>query len=144
MVDWQQYFLQGIELMFLGTGAYLDIKNRELPPEYFLAFGALGIICNMVWKYQSLKNIFIGVCIGGIFLFVGWITEEAIGYGDGLGLMILGLFEGWEGMIPMVFGAFLLGSVFGLWRIIGFRESGSDTIPFYPFLLLALIGVILL
>lgn len=143
-VNWEYYFVQGFEVLFLGIGSYLDIKNREIPMEFLAAFGCFGILCNMVLKYQSMKNIISGISIGIFFLLIGWVTKEAIGYGDGLGLCVLGLFEGWSGMIPLVFGAFLLSSVYGIWRIIGFREQKGDTMPFYPFLFLAFMGVIVL
>lgn len=143
-MDWEQYFIQGLELLFLGLGTYFDVKSRELPLAFLTAFGLLGVACNIIWKYQSLKEVLIGCCIGGIFLVVGWLTKEAVGYGDGLSLVILGVFEGFSGMIPIVFGAFLLSGVYGLWRIIGLGEAASDTMPFFPFLFLALIGVIVI
>lgn len=143
-MNWEQYLIQGVELLYLGIGTYFDIKTRELPLGFLTFFGLLGVICNLIWSYQSLRNIFIGCCIGGIFLTVGRLTKEAIGYGDGLSLLILGIFEGWKGMLSIVFTAFLLSGAYGLWRMIGFGESGSDTMPFFPFLFLALIGVILL
>lgn len=143
-MDWEQYLIRGVELLYLGIGTYFDVRTRKLPPEFLAAFGLLGVICNSILSYQSLKNIFIGCCIGGVFLAAGWLTKEAIGYGDGLGILILGIFEGFKGMLPIIFAAFLLSGVYGLWRIIGFGDSGSDTIPFFPFLFMALIGVILL
>lgn len=143
-VEWKIYFVQGLELLFLGIGTYFDIKDRELPIPFLTFFAVIGMICNLFWRYQSTANAVIGICIGGIFLLAGWITKEAIGYGDGIGLVILGLFGGGKGMIPIVITGFLLAGIYGLWRIIGYGQSGSDTMPFYPFLLLALIGVILL
>lgn len=142
-MEWHQYFLQGTEFLFLGLGTYFDIKDQEIPLTFLLVFGGLGIIYNVVWKYQTLQNVLIGICIGGLFLFVGWLTQEAIGYGDGLGLVILGLFEGWQGMIPIVFGAFLLSGVYGIWRLIGLQKSRNDVMPFFPFLLIARMGVML-
>lgn len=142
-MEWHQYFLQGTEVLFLGLGTYFDIKDQEIPLTFLLVFGGLAIIYNVVWKYQTLQNVLIGICIGGLFLFVGWLTQEAIGYGDGLGLVILGLFEGWQGMIPIVFGAFLLSGVYGIWRLIGLQKSRNDAMPFFPFLLIARMGVML-
>lgn len=143
-VDWERYFVQGMELLFLGIGTYFDIRDRELPITFFAAFGMLGIICNVIWKYQSLENVMIGCLIGGTFLLAGWITKEAIGYGDGIGLMVLGIFEGLKGLIPIVFGSFFLSGIYGLWNLMGLKKSGSDTMPFFPFMLLAFMGVSLL
>ena len=143
-MEWQQYVLLGTEFLFLGLGTWFDVKNQELPVAFLLSFGALAAFYNLLWKYQSFHNILIGVCIGGVFQFVGCMTKEAIGDGAGYALVILGLFEGWEGMIPIVFFAFILSGIYGIWRLIGLQKSRDEIMPFFPFLLIALIGVILL
>ena len=143
-MDWEQYFIQGMELLFFGIGSWFDVRNRELPLTFLMIFGVLGIICNVLWNYQSLKNVVLGGLIGGTFLFLGWVTNEAIGYGDGIGLVILGIFEGFRGMIPIVIVAFLFSGIYGLWKVLGLKKSGSDTMPFFPFLMLAFTGVKLL
>lgn len=144
MVDWEQYFVQGLELLFFGIGTWFDIRDRELPLTFLMLFGVIGIVCNVLWKYQSLKSVVMGSIIGGTFLMVGWVSNEEIGYGDGIGLVILGIFEGFRGMIPVLIGAFLFSGIYGLWKLVGLKRSGSDTMPFFPFLLLAFVGVKLL
>lgn len=143
-MEWEQYLIQGVELLYLGIGTYFDIKTRELPPAFLAVFGVLGVLCNLLWSYQSLRSLLFGGCIGGIFLVIGRLTGEAIGYGDGLCMMVLGIFEGVRGMVPIILASFLLSGGYGLLRMIGFGETGKDTIPFLPFLFLALMGVIFL
>lgn len=133
-----------VEFVFLGIGTYFDIKDRELPVKFFILFGIVGIGMNLVGKYQSFQEVLMGGCMGVVFLAVGWITKEAIGYGDGWGLVILGIFKGWQELIPVVFGAFLLSGIYGLWKLIVVRASRYETMPFYPFLLAASVGVSLL
>lgn len=133
-----------VEFVFLGIGTYFDIKDRELPVKYLLFFGIVGIGMNIVWKYQSFQEALIGGSVGGVFLAIGWITKEAIGYGDGWGLVILGILKGWQELIPVVFEAFLLSGIYSLWRLIGLKTSRYETMPFYPFLLAASVGVSLL
>ena len=140
----EQYFIQGLELLFLGIGSYLDIRDRELPVIFLTVFGVLVIFCNVVWNYQGFRNVIIGGMIGATFLLTGWVTKESIGYGDGIGLVILGILEGFPGMIPVIFGAFLFSGIYGLWKLVGLKKSVSDTMPFYPFLLMAFVGVKLL
>ena len=104
-----------VEFVFLGIGTYFDIKDRELPVKFFILFGIVGIGMNLVGKYQSFQEVLMGGCMGVVFLAVGWITKEAIGYGDGWGLVILGILKGWQELIPSVFGDFLLGGIYGIW-----------------------------
>ena len=143
-MDWKQYFIQGIELLFLGIGTYWDIRDRELPIVFLVLSGILGIGCNVVWKYQSFKSVILGCAIGVSVLFTGWVTKEAFGYGDGIGLVILGIFEGIKGLIPIVIAAFLLSGIYGFWSLWGLKKSGKDEMPFFPFLMLAFTGVRLL
>lgn len=140
-MDWKQYFIQGVELLYFGIGSYFDIRDQELPVSFLASFAGLGILCNIFWQYQSLKDAVIGGVVGATFLFICWVSKEAIGYGDGIGLVILGIFEGVHGMIPIVIGAFLFSGIYGLWKLIGLRKSGSDTMPFFPFLFIAFVGV---
>ena len=139
-MEWKTYFLQGAELFFLGIGTYFDIRNRELPLLFLNGFAILGISLNIVWKYQKLEMIFGGLFIGSVFLLIGKFTKEAIGYGDGLCFMILGIFKGWKSMCGILWGAFFLSGIYGLWKMMRRGGKSSDTMPFLPFLLLAQIG----
>ena len=87
-MDWEQYYIQGLELLYLGTGTYLDVKDRELPVSFLLFFIAAAIFCNVFWSYQSFTEMFAGSIVGGVFLVIGWLSREAIGYGDGKGKRI--------------------------------------------------------
>lgn len=130
-----------IEFLFLGIGTYFDIKNKELPVMFFVCFGIAAMIWTGMFHTENIGNALLGASVGGFFLIIGWVTKESIGYGDGMGLAILGMFEGWQGMIPLVTGAFLLSSVYGIWRLLGCGDSRFEEIPFYPFLLIAFMGV---
>lgn len=143
-MDWNNYFIQGTELIFLGVGSYFDIRDRELPVAFLTFFGFFGILANAFWRYQSLNEVLLGSLPGVSFLMIGWLTKEAIGYGDGIGLVILGIFEGVHGVLSIILGAFLLSGIYGLWSLWGLKKSGSDTMPFYPFLFLAFMKVVLI
>ena len=143
-MEWQMEVLWITEAIFLGMGTYFDIKEKELPMSLFFIFGAAGSVYQVLWKVYSIRELLYGVCVGGFFLLVGWLSREAIGYGDGLGLMVMGVYEGWRGMIPIIFGAFCFSSIYGIWRLIGYQDLKTDTMPFFPFLFLSFIGVSLL
>lgn len=143
-MEWQQYILQVVELLFLGVGSYFDVKSRELPLLFLGGFGLLGIFFNVIWKYQKLEMILGGVFLGGLFLLIGKVSKEAVGYGDGLCFMVLGVFEGWKSMITILCISFLLSAVYGVWKLVWREAKVNDTMPFLPFLLLARIGELIL
>ena len=143
-MNFQSGCINVMGFLFLSIGSYFDMKNREIPVNYLVIFCGLGIAANVIWKYQPIFEVLAGGCIGVVFLTVGWMTKEAIGYGDGWALVILGVIKGWYGFIPIVFGAFLLSGIYGIWRLVGLKASRDETIPFYPFMLAASVGVYLI
>lgn len=130
-----------LELLFLIIGTYFDVRNETLPLPFLVIFTGAAILGNMLFPYQRLQEILIGSAVGGTFLFAGWISREAIGYGDGWVLIILGIMKGIHGLIPIVIGAFFLSGVYGLWKLIFLKEERNSTMPFLPFLLMTSLGV---
>lgn len=140
-MNWEQYFVQGIELLYLSLGSYLDLKKRLLPVKFLLFFCFLGIFCNLVFRYQHLGEMLVGILPGSLFLLVGKLTKEEIGYGDGMVIMTLGLYEGFRGILPVITGAFVLSGFYGVCSMIFWKKSGKDSFPFLPFLLVLFVGV---
>lgn len=143
-MEWKLYFVQGLELLFLGFGSYYDLRDRQIPNWFLFLFACFGITGNVVWKYQKLQEILLGIGIGAVFLLIGWISGEAIGYGDGLGFLILGLFGGYRELVSVLLPAFLLVGIYGFVRVIRRGRTEKEVIPFYPFLFLSLLGVIVI
>ena len=98
-MEWEQYVVQGSELLYLCAGVWFDIKEQKLPVWFLRIFIMLAICCNVFLKYQNFREVLAGCILGAIFLFIGWLSKEAIGYGDGIALLTLGIFEGGMQMI---------------------------------------------
>ena len=130
--------------MFLGIGSFYDMKSKEIPGGFLYFSIGLGFLCNIFMKYQPMKEFLIGGFIGCVFLGIGWMTNEEIGYGDGLALVFLGILKGWKGLIPLMFFSFMLSGVYGMWKLLGRKEERSSTMPFFPFLLISSIGMIMI
>lgn len=131
-------------LIFLGTGSVYDVRNRELPGCFLLVSGVLAVFCNAVFRYQPFSEIICGILLGGAFLAVGWFTKESIGYGDGIGIMIMGILLGGKVTVVILAGAFFMSAVYGVGKLLLKKGKASDTMPFYPFLFLAALGGVFL
>ena len=140
-MEWKQNAVQGIELIYFCAGSWFDIKDQKIPVWFLRFFVILAIGCNVFGKYQNFREVLAGSILGGIFWVIGWLSKEAIGYGDGIALMTLGIFEGGMQMIPIVFWAFLACGFYGGWKMIRLKIRKDCRIPFYPFLLIAFLGV---
>ena len=143
-MEWTGYLVKGMELLYLAVGTFFDIKSKKLSMVFFMISGGIGLLCNLLFRYQNVKNLACGLLFGGMFLMIGRLTKESIGYGDGIGLMILGIFEGFEGMLFIAAGAFLLSSLYGIWMLLALRKTWSASMPFFPFLLMAFAGGLIL
>lgn len=139
-MNWISYFIQGIEILFLGIGSYFDLKEQKIPAWNLVVFGVIGILGNLLFQYQKPGRIFGGICVGGILLIVGWLSKEELGYGDGIGVMILGIFEGWKKIFPVLLTAFFLSSIWGVFQVFCCKKSKKETMPFFPFLLISFLG----
>ena len=136
--------MQWIGAFFLGIGACYDVKNQKIPVTLLGVFLTIAVMVNLAFPYQSLKSILLGAGVGALFLIVGAFTKEAIGYGDGLGIMIVGILEGCRSLLFILIIAFCLSSIWGLWKLLVLRTNKDETMPFYPCLFLASIGGLLL
>lgn len=139
-MNWGKYWAEGMVLLFLGIGSWFDLKIKALPVLFFWVFGTLGLLGNLIWNYQGLEELLLGGSIGCVFLLIGYFSKESIGYGDGIGIIILGIFMGSRDVQWILLYAFLLSGIYGILKKILQKASVQDTFPFFPFLLLAALG----
>ena len=74
--------------------------------------------------------------MGVLFLLVSKVTEEAIGYGDSVAIVILGGYLGVWKVVGVLAAAFFTSGVCSV--ILAFRRR-VKTMPFFPFLTLGYI-----
>lgn len=130
-----------VSVVILAAMAICDTKRKVLPGFVVIPFIFTGIITGVI--YKSFEELILS-CLPGILLLVmGLLTNEKIGFGDGLMTLGLGL---WVRIgllnIGIVVGMLLLG-LFAVFILIYFRLMHRDTngvrIPFIPFLLTGLL-----
>ena len=87
----QQMFRYGITAVFLIGCSLYDVKTKKLPGKWFLFFIIAGIFVNIFFP-QPLFMWIGGLFFGGMILSFGKLSEEQIGYGDGLTVIVSALF----------------------------------------------------
>lgn len=131
-------------LGFLFVAAWMDHKRKELPMEFVIAMSLTGIIFQIIAQQIHFWNLFLGCLLGGIFLGLGKITRQALGYGDGWMLVATGIFLGFsENMFLLLLG-FSLAAIFSIGLLIFQKKKKNDAIPFMPFLLAGYIFLLVL
>lgn len=118
---------------FLTICGIWDWKKRSIPCQLPLAFGILGIARQMITGVISWQDCVSGVSIGAVFLVLGYVTREAVGYGDGLIILTTGIFLGFCGNLRLLFYGLILSSLGG-GVLLSQGKGRKAELPFAPFL----------
>ena len=136
--------MDGIMLIFLGIAAWGDWKRRTISVNLLIFLSVFSIAAVFVTKRSSVLEVLGGLGLGLFFIFVSYLTEEKIGYGDSWLITVLGVYLGGTKLLELMLIASLtasLGSlVYGMMR----KWNRNAALPFIPFMLLAFVGVLLL
>ena len=118
----------------LSIQSYWDLRYKEIPSMISIIAGIVGIC---LWKNgeRNIAEIICSFIPGIVCLACGKISREAIGYGDGILLCILGIYYTLEKLMEICLIAISAAGLWGLTLLILFHKKGKYEIPFVPFLL---------
>ena len=125
---------ESICMAILLIASVWDIWRREIPVYLIIGSGILSAAYCVLEEGTDLLLVIGGICVGVFFLIISKVTEEGMGYGDSLFILVLGIFLGfWDVLFVLSISFFLLLCVLipVLWMK---RMSRSCTLPFLPFL----------
>lgn len=127
--------------VFLGLCSIQDIKTKQISSWKVVLYGTVAVMIE-VWKFLDQGEEVIplvlysiaGMIPGTLLLMLARVTKEAVGYGDGLFMSILGYSLGfWNGLgilLTALAGTFLAALCLYITGI----KGRSFRIPFLPFL----------
>ena len=128
------------ETILLGTlavTAYRDWKEKKIYVCGVLLCGIAGLLLHILFQERALTDMLAGASVGVMVLVIAKIGGECIGMGDGLVLMISGIFLGFWGNVSLLLTAlfFAAGTA---WFLLVIKGKGRKyRLPFVPFLLAA-------
>ena len=136
-----------VVLVILTGLSVSDIRNKKVSRKVLTLWGILTVFWKIVDFYQirvflekmeqtNVDGICAGIGVGVLFLLASKVTEEAIGYGDSVAIMILGGYLGFWKVVGVLAAAFFTSGVCSV--ILAFRGR-VKTMPFFPFLTLGYI-----
>ncbi len=134
----------------LGFCSIQDIKTKQISLWKLILYGLVVFIMD-IWKLlaggEEFTHLFLystaGMVPGLGLLLLAKATNEAVGYGDGLFMLVLGFSLGfWNGLGVL---ATALAGVFltALWLYLSGKRGRVFRIPFLPFLFAGTAGAIL-
>lgn len=122
-----------IVLLILIIQTIWDVRHKEIPIAVTLVGIGLGVIM-IFWNKRDILDVVSSLLLGGIFLLIARISKEAVGYGDGFLIFMMGLFYPLEFLLQVCGGAFVMAGGVALFLVIFFHKKGNYQIPFVPFL----------
>ena len=123
--------------VFLIICSYTDIKKKEIYFKVLLPFFLAGVIAAAVTGREAVLAAVLGAAAGIALLLLSFITKGAIGEGDGLVLVVTGVFLGISENMRLLTFALFLSALFSVGAMILKGWKRDRELPFVPFLLAA-------
>lgn len=129
-------------IILLTVGSLFDIRWKRIPTALLMAGGVWAVVCITSQFLQEGVGVTLGAALfsvlpGAALLLISLVTEKKVGSGDGLILILLGLFEGVECAVPIFCLGLFLQSLLAVGLLILKKADKQTCIPFLPFLLAA-------
>lgn len=123
-------------IIILGVICIFDIKRKKIPVYMLIILAAAGIISNFTVGEFDIEKRIIAMLPGMILLIVSMITKQQIGYGDGMIILIMGLYIDIDDILSIVLSSFLLSSIAAIILMTVFKKKKNFEMAFSPFLLI--------
>lgn len=143
---WSWSLLEYLVFIFgLVVCTFIDLDHMILPDEFTLSGIVIGLLGAALNPERHLLDSFLGVLMGGGFLWgVAYIyylltKREGMGGGDIKLLGWIGALLGWKAIPFVIMTSAIVGSVVGLWAARKQDEGLKTVIPFGPYLALGAI-----
>jgi len=126
-------------LCFLGINSGIDYKTKLINIKLVIIFGVCGLIWNMGYRQITIGSLVCGAGIGMGMLAVSKITRDSLGFGDGLILIVTGIYLGFWKNIEMLLAGLIFSAIVSIYLLVFKKVQKKKKIPFIPFLFLAYI-----
>lgn len=126
-------------LSFLGINSWTDIRRKQISLFSVGLFLAAGIFYECIILEKN-SAVFWGLLPGAVLLGVSKLSREALGMGDALLMLVLGIYLGLEAALDVLLLALFLAAVWaGILLFVG-KKGRNYAFPFVPFLLIGYMG----
>lgn len=126
-----------ILLGLLGICSLEDVKHKQLRVIYILMFGIGGVVLHLFVPICSIYSILCGMLLGVLMLLISAVTRGSVGMGDGVLLVVTGVYLGGYQNLVLLMTGLLLSALWSLGLLALKKKKRKDEIAFVPFLLLS-------
>lgn len=112
----------------------IDIKWRKIPVRLLMIFSGVIIGITLFDGDLDCWLLIGGIGIGILFFIVSKLTNESIGYADSWMILLLGICQGFWGLLGTLTDAMFLLAIISLALIVVKSKMRKSRLPFLPFL----------
>lgn len=127
--------IEDFTLLFAGLALFLlsisDIRKKKVPAWTLIVFIVTGI-CRQIIFVRDCQELMIAVLPGLTLLGVSKLSEEQIGYGDGLLALGLGMLLGSRNVLFVLCFAFIFSFFLAVVLLVSKKGNRKSRIPFFP------------
>lgn len=131
-------------IAMLSITSIMDLRCKKINLFLLIPFLMSGIICNLYYQLLPITSLVGGVGIGIVLLIISFVTRGKIGSGDGVILMVTGIFLGFYDNLLLLLSATFLSAIVGAFILCIKGMNKNYEIPFIPFLLISFAGGLLI
>lgn len=128
-------------LLFLGWNSISDLRKKKISGISVIGFGVLGLIL-ILWRGSEkdvavlLKDLFCSSIPGVLLCMLSKVSRGSVGMGDGILVMVMGIYIGIYRIIITAAWAFFLALFWGIGLLCLGKKNKQYAFPFIPFLML--------
>ena len=122
-------------LLFLGAAAFMDINMRQIPVLLPAGVFAAGLILKLAFAGAIWWQILLGCVPGLVLILAGYLSRQAVGYGDGLVFIACGPFLGIINNLFLLFISLVLAALFSMAALALGKMRLRSAFAFIPFIL---------
>lgn len=120
-----------LPLLMLAAGTWTDIREKSVDVRPILLAGLAGTAIRIIVRDESIPVLLAALAPGMLLLAAALTSRGGVGMGDGLSLLVLGLYFPPEEVWMILFLALCFGGIMG--SILLFRGRGrGHSFPFLP------------
>lgn len=126
-----------LNIVLLGVllvAAYRDYREKKVYVNGILLMCIIGVVLRFMTGTFFAADILCGAGVGLVVLVIARLSREAVGIGDGVVLLMTGIFLGFWRNLELLFTALLLAGAAAVFFLLVKRKEKTYRLPFVPFL----------
>lgn len=135
-MKYMEQFKELVLISGLLFNSILDIRKKRVSVIVIIIMGVCAVAYNFYYNLFTLPESLLSFVPGIIMLILAFLSDESIGYGDGVLMLCLGLFAGMEEIFLIFMLAVSVAGIMAMIFVFICHKRKDYEIPFVPFIFL--------